>query len=443
MPRRTNGFQELVSLVQKALVPAGAVVTDSPLVDVPGMGEPREIDVLIEQSIGPYRMKIAVEAKDHRRKMDSTQFEAIVGKYFGDGRVKVNKVVIVTHNGFYTPVIERAKQLDITLLTLREAKKIDWQWFRPLPGIFRNVPRVCDIQILPAISGDFLEAALGRGTVACSHGAKFGTPFQFAAFVLMNHVMKSQREAIDAIDAEASVNPDGKKAKVEFRPDHPHWIELEDKRFPIEKLSFVVHFSKANDAAQLRNVGFKFHFAPHVCQIEPEPPIKNCLNKELQTEGRLVCTCCGKDHGTLLKWANDVAFKHFFPRYPDVAKRFLEELSRSKDGQFRMTITAPLEQRLLRFRGADYPLTSLSVTIHAISASGPMGCQQYELAGDDGMKKLVSHFEATAGGRVFNIVIPHGENGPAERIAVRMDSAEIGVKTPTLESARQTSETGG
>ena len=82
MPRRTNDFQELVSLVQKALVPSGAKVTDSPLVDVPGMSEPREIDVLIETAVGPYHMKIAVEAKDNRRKMDSTQFESLIGKYF-------------------------------------------------------------------------------------------------------------------------------------------------------------------------------------------------------------------------------------------------------------------------------------------------------------------------------------------------------------------------
>ena len=110
MPQRTNAFQELVSLVQKALAPAGAVVTDSALLDVAGMSEPREIDVLIETDVGPYRIKIAVEARDHQRKMDSTQFESLIGKYLGEGGVKVNKIVIVTHNGFFEPVVQRAER---------------------------------------------------------------------------------------------------------------------------------------------------------------------------------------------------------------------------------------------------------------------------------------------------------------------------------------------
>src|SRR5207245_10108016 len=88
MPRRTNDFQELVSLVQKALVPTGAVVTDSALVGIPGMSEPREIDVLIETAVGPYRITIAVEARDHRRKMDSTKMESLIRKYMGSGAEK-------------------------------------------------------------------------------------------------------------------------------------------------------------------------------------------------------------------------------------------------------------------------------------------------------------------------------------------------------------------
>src|SRR5690606_8449036 len=107
-----------------------------------GMSEPREIDVLIETAIGPYHMKIAVEAKDNRRKLDSTQFESLVGKYFVEGGVKVNKVVIVTHNGFYNPVIERARQLGVELLTLSEAKDVDWAKFQPSIKPFKTVPRI-------------------------------------------------------------------------------------------------------------------------------------------------------------------------------------------------------------------------------------------------------------------------------------------------------------
>ena len=126
-------------------------MTDSPLIDVPNMSEPREIDVLIETHVGPYQMKIAVEAKDNTRKMDSTQFESLMGKYFVEGGIKVNKVVVVTHNGFYEPVMNRAKQLGVELMTLSEAKDIDWEKFKPSTQPFKTYPRICDIEVSPRL----------------------------------------------------------------------------------------------------------------------------------------------------------------------------------------------------------------------------------------------------------------------------------------------------
>jgi hypothetical protein len=116
-------------LVQRALAPEGAVVTPSALMETGTQGETREIDVLIETRIGEYRIRIAVEAKDEGRPMDSTKFESIIGKYLVEGGLKVNKIVVVTHHGYYEPVIERARRLDIELLTLEEAKQIDWSQF--------------------------------------------------------------------------------------------------------------------------------------------------------------------------------------------------------------------------------------------------------------------------------------------------------------------------
>jgi len=240
MPRRTNDFQELVSLVQKALVPSGAQVTDSALVDVPGMSEPREIDVLIETAVGPYHMKIAVEARDTRRKMDSTQFESLVGKYFVEGGVKVNKVVIVTHNGFFNPVIERAKHLGVELLTLTEAKDVDWGKFTPCIKPFKTFPRICDIEVTPPITDATQEQVLQEGQVSCSHGTVFGSVHQFASFLLMNNVLRNQQDILRQIDEAAALVPEGKKGKVEFTPDHPHVIRLLEREYPLDNLTFAV-----------------------------------------------------------------------------------------------------------------------------------------------------------------------------------------------------------
>ena len=78
-----------------------------------GQTSQREIDVLIESGVGPYRIKIAVEAKDEARKMDSPHFEQLLAKYQSEGSIKVNKLVIITHHGFCKPTtVEPDKEQD-------------------------------------------------------------------------------------------------------------------------------------------------------------------------------------------------------------------------------------------------------------------------------------------------------------------------------------------
>src|SRR5688572_30197600 len=99
MPKRTNEFQKIVALIQSALAPEEAVVTESAIVSIDGFD--REIDVLIEAEVGMYRMKVAVEAKDHGRPLDVTAIEAVLGKYGAANRgVRVNQVVVVSRSGF-------------------------------------------------------------------------------------------------------------------------------------------------------------------------------------------------------------------------------------------------------------------------------------------------------------------------------------------------------
>jgi len=425
MPKRTNDFQELVSLVQKALVPAGAKVSDSHLMDVPGMSEPREIDILIESAIGPYHMKIAVEAKDHRRKMDSTQFESLVGKYFVEGGVKVNKVVIVTHRGFYQPVIDRAKKLGVELLTLSEAKAVDWSNFRPQFKPFKTALRVCDIEVSPPINQISTDTLITEGKVSCSHGTQFGTVQQFAYYLLMNNVFKNQEELLRKIDDAAALEPEGKKAKVEFKADHPHVIHVAGNDHSLEKLTFAVHFSKANIRPITLKSELHFQFAPHVCRIATKPAIQDAKNCELRSEGRLVCLCCGKDHGTLNEWTSVMVFEGLFRKNPEIVRQFQEGVRKSPQGQAWLNCEWQIDaNKVIRFRGADYPVSAISAAIHAISAKAPLACKHYELATPEGDEKVLSHLEATAGGKKFSVVIPHAERGFPSKIILKVDNAD-------------------
>jgi hypothetical protein len=107
LPKRSNDFQRLVKLIQQSLAPAGAKVTESAMVD--GRSGQREIDILVESSLGMYRMKIAVEAKDHKRPLDVTILEQIASKYRAGDGVAVNQVVVVAAAGFTKAAKEFAR----------------------------------------------------------------------------------------------------------------------------------------------------------------------------------------------------------------------------------------------------------------------------------------------------------------------------------------------
>src|SRR4051812_36183969 len=126
MPQRTNDFQELVSLIQRSLVRQGDTIEDSAMVSAQGTDGEREIDILIKTSVGPFTVKIAVEAKDEKRPIDVGTVEQLSAKYRGEGRIHVDKFIIVARNGFTKGASDKAALLDIPLITLDEAKLFDW-----------------------------------------------------------------------------------------------------------------------------------------------------------------------------------------------------------------------------------------------------------------------------------------------------------------------------
>ena len=186
MPKRTNDFQSLVALIERSLAPQGAVVTESALVGTGAKGDLREIDVLIESTVGPYKMKIAVESKDEGRKMDIVKFESIVGKYLGQSGIKVNQVVVVSRKGFFKPVHARAARENIALLTLSKAMKADWAEALDQQLSFAILPHLAGFEFRPMPEGTTAaELATARIICACC-GRDHGSAAEFASYILRN-----------------------------------------------------------------------------------------------------------------------------------------------------------------------------------------------------------------------------------------------------------------
>ena len=251
MPKRSNEFQELVSLIQKALAPQGAKVTDSALDD-----RGREIDILIESQVGPYRIKIAVEAKDEGRKMDSTKFESIIGKYLVEGGVKVNKIVVITHRGFYKPVIQRAEALEIELLTLQEAKETDWQSFpEPSTISFSMPPHICQIRFDPAVEVDSPKQLWHEAKMICSHGHNHGSPMQVAVHMVFHKWFPENLDFVRDVERQVRESSHGQGFVDATYERKGCKIVYQGSEYSIEQMHVRVHF--VSGTGELKCTGLK------------------------------------------------------------------------------------------------------------------------------------------------------------------------------------------
>ncbi len=93
----------------------------SPNVRLPGMktGRPRQIDVLVERSLGGFDLKIAFDCKCYKRKVNVKDVEGFLGML---DDIRVSKGVLVTKRGYSKTAYERAR---------RETRDIDLQILPP------------------------------------------------------------------------------------------------------------------------------------------------------------------------------------------------------------------------------------------------------------------------------------------------------------------------
>jgi restriction endonuclease/SEC-C motif-containing protein len=185
MPQRTNDFQQLVTMIQQALAPTGATVTESFMWE--GM---REIDVLIESEVCSYQVKIAVEVKKEKRPFDVMDVEQLIGKYKSTDGIPVDKVVAVARSGFTKGAREKADKVGIELITLEEAQQSDWTKLAPQMVKWTIQPFIKRVELVPPVAGKNGKDPLADGRFVCKcHGCDEGSPLQWAEWILRMQVL--------------------------------------------------------------------------------------------------------------------------------------------------------------------------------------------------------------------------------------------------------------
>lgn len=246
MPKRTNPFQELVTLIQEALAPVGATVTSSAMVPGKTSGSLREIDVLVETSVGPFHIKIAVEAKDEGRPLDATKIETIIGKYRGSGAIQVNKIVVIARNGFTQEARTRADDEDIDLLTLNEAKVCKWCRFVPKSFKLHFPPMSVGFKLAPALPKSVLASDWTKKAkfICLCHGYDYGTPQFMQQQVLFRRILPNKM-LVDKMH-DVAVNGSSGKADLHFTvPLANHILRFDGSDYPAKSATMCFRYVNA------------------------------------------------------------------------------------------------------------------------------------------------------------------------------------------------------
>ncbi len=131
MPKRTNWFQQVVTLIHEQLA-EGAVVTESKMLTDLETGADREVDVVIEQEVAGSKITIGVECTDLNHPATVEWVERMSGKH---SKLPTDRLILLSRSGYTSNAQLKAAARRIEALTLDQAADIGWD------ALIHKVPR--------------------------------------------------------------------------------------------------------------------------------------------------------------------------------------------------------------------------------------------------------------------------------------------------------------
>ncbi|HEJ9057941.1 TPA: restriction endonuclease [Serratia fonticola] len=130
-----KALEQLVAMIQRQLSP-DAVVQHNVMLDGIHSETKRQVDVLVEQSIGQYKMRIVIDCKDYANPVDIKGVEEFHGLVQD---VCAHQGVLVCPTGFTKSALRRAQKLQIALY--RPVSTGDHKWRAEV-----TAPVLCDFR---------------------------------------------------------------------------------------------------------------------------------------------------------------------------------------------------------------------------------------------------------------------------------------------------------
>lgn len=153
MPKRSNLFQRLVKLLHERL-DCTWQVTESKIFKDSLNGEDREVDIVLESTVGSHSIILSIECRDHKRKADTPWIESMAKKHES---LPTSKLVLWSASGFYKPAIAKANKLNIDTISRGPVESLQW-------AVLANRLKKCSIKLLNTDLSFFIDVETPEGT---------------------------------------------------------------------------------------------------------------------------------------------------------------------------------------------------------------------------------------------------------------------------------------
>ncbi len=118
-------FEELITVIHKKIDKDADVQMDQRIKGVNSKID-RQVDVLLTTRLCLYPLKVAIECKNLKRRVDVGVVDGFIGKLKD---IEANKGILISKSGFTKGAINLAKENQIALLGYRQAVEVDWNRF--------------------------------------------------------------------------------------------------------------------------------------------------------------------------------------------------------------------------------------------------------------------------------------------------------------------------
>jgi hypothetical protein len=258
MPKRTNPFQDLVSLIERSLIDKQFIVTDSKFLKC-STGANVEADLTIESGSGKDYRCVSVEATNLTRKGKASPATVEwVNEMFGKHHtLPTTSLVLVSGSGFTRGASEKAQTLGIKAITLSEAITLDWLPIpHKIPHIniesfmipqLKSVTLVFDDRVKSEVPSNGFELLIIRDQT----GKEYGN-----AIDILNRDILTNKKFIDTV-REKSFTDSGTAIEVEYPLKKGMYIlNHEGKAIPIHAIRAIATCKREVSTMQLKKLAY-------------------------------------------------------------------------------------------------------------------------------------------------------------------------------------------